>query len=97
MKTAPVWADGASTTSPALARFRKEEEDSSEASPVVNQRILRAFELFARLLGVGLVVAGLLVASSAPLYGAPLVAVGLLFALRPSVAAELLDLVASLF
>lgn len=63
---------------------------------MVNQRLLRVFELVARLVGVALVIVGGAVALSAPIYGVPVVAVGLLFALKPRIAAELLDFAASL-
>ncbi|WP_248897358.1 hypothetical protein [Haloplanus halobius] len=62
---------------------------------MVNQRLRRAFEWIARLVGLTLVGVGGWVAMSSVLYGIPLIAVGLLFVLRSTVAAELLDLAAS--
>jgi hypothetical protein len=59
-------------------------------------RFLRALERLVRLAGVGLVAAGLFVSLSSPVFGVPLAGIGLLFALRPRIAAELVEL-ASLF
>lgn len=64
---------------------------------MVDRRHLRALERFTRLLGVGLVGVGILLARSSPVYGVPVVAVGLLFALRPYLGAELLEFSVSLF
>lgn len=61
-----------------------------------NERLVGAFELFARLVGVTAAVGGLALVPSAPVLGVPLLAVGLLFALRPATAGELLDIAASL-
>lgn len=64
---------------------------------MVTQRHFRVLESFTRLLGVGFVVVRLSVARSSPVYGIPAVVIGLLFALRPYVGAELLELAATLF
>jgi len=61
-----------------------------------NERLLGAYKLFARLFGVVMTAGGLVVLPSLPIVGVPLIAVGLLFALRPVTAGELLDIVASL-
>lgn len=61
-----------------------------------NERLLGAYRLFARLLGIAMTVGGLVVLPSVPIVGVPLIAVGLLFALRPVTAGELLDIAASL-
>lgn len=63
---------------------------------MVNERLLKAMELFARLIGVVIAAGGLLFLPSTPVLGVPLLAVGLLFALRPATASELLDIVASI-
>lgn len=64
---------------------------------MANDLLLSAFELFARLFGVATAIGGVVLLPSAPILGVPLIAVGLLFALRPAVAGELFDIAASLF
>ena len=59
-----------------------------------NDRLVHALELFTRFVGVGVAASGLFLSFSVPILGVPLVAVGLLFALRPAVAGELLDVLA---
>lgn len=61
-----------------------------------NDRLIGALELFARLVGVAVAGSGLVLLPSAPILGVPLLAVGVLFAVRPATAGELLDAVASL-
>lgn len=63
---------------------------------MVDGRLRRVFEVFARLLGMGISAVGLLLATSSPIIGIPLIGLGLLLALRPYVAGELVDLAASL-
>ncbi|WP_158055672.1 hypothetical protein [Halorussus halophilus] len=60
-----------------------------------SERILDALQLFTRLVGVVIAAGGVLLSTSAPIFGVPLVVVGLLFVLRPAIASELLDIVAS--
>lgn len=61
-----------------------------------DERLIGAYRLLARLFGIGMSVGGLFLLPSAPILGVPLLAVGLLFALRPVTAGELLDIAASL-
>lgn len=61
-----------------------------------NDRLLRVFELFARLVGVVTAGVGLVLLPGSPILGVVLLGVGLLFALRPATAGELLDLAVSL-
>lgn len=63
---------------------------------MAKEQLQRIFEIFARLIGIGIIAVGILLVGSSPVLGIPLVGVGLLFALKPSIAAELLDLAASL-
>lgn len=63
---------------------------------MVRDGVVNALELFARLLGVGLSLLGVLSLGWTPVVGVPLLAVGLLFALRPATAAELVELAATL-
>jgi len=62
----------------------------------MNDQLADGLELFARLVGVVTALGGVLLLPSAPILGVPLLAVGVLFALRPATAGELLDIAASL-
>ncbi|UPV75279.1 hypothetical protein M0R89_04230 [Halorussus limi] len=62
----------------------------------MNERLANGLELFARLVGVVAALGGVLLLPSAPILGVPLLVVGILFALRPATAGELLDIAASL-
>ena len=63
---------------------------------MVNERLLGFLELFARAIGVVTAVGGLLLLPTTPVFGVPLFAVGLLFAVRPTTDGELLDIAASI-
>lgn len=61
-----------------------------------DERLPGALELFARFVGAVTAVGGIALLPSAPIFGAPLVVVGVLLAARPALAGELLHAVASL-
>lgn len=63
---------------------------------MVNERLLGALELFARAVGIVTAVGGLLLLPSTLIFGVPLLAVGLLLAVRPATAGQVLDVVGSL-